>query len=67
MSNQTLSGPAAFPADLSALSMDQLLTQSNRCYSQLDCEHPDADTLMHYYALIEEIAAREAAPARPGH
>ncbi|WP_257790784.1 hypothetical protein [Arthrobacter crystallopoietes] len=26
-------------------------------------EHPDAEALMHYYALIEELAAREAAAA----
>jgi hypothetical protein len=64
MTNQTASsGRAAFPADLSVLSMDELLMHSNRCYSQLDCEHFEADVLMHYYAVIEELAAREATAA----
>jgi hypothetical protein len=64
VTSQTLtSGRAAFPTDLSVLSTDQLLRQSDRCYSQLDCDHPDAEALMHYYALIEELAAREATTA----
>ena len=65
MSNQPApSGPAAFPPDLSDLSVDQLLMDSNRCYRQLDGEPFDAAALMHYYAIIEELTSREEAASR---
>jgi hypothetical protein len=49
-----------FPADLSALSVDQLLMLSSRCYRQLDRKHPVRDAIVQYYAIAEELEIREA-------
>jgi hypothetical protein len=54
-------GPSNFPSDLSSLSTCQLLILSDECYRQLDGDHPDGGALVAYYALAEELAAREEA------
>ena len=60
------SGRSPFPADLSILPTDQLLNLSNRCFRDLDCEHPVQDALFQYYALAAELEVREAATKDTG-
>ena len=60
----TVIGPseqATFPSDLSALSIDELLMLSSRCYRQLDRKHPVRDAIVQYYAIAQELEIREFA------
>ncbi|MGM0930095.1 MAG: hypothetical protein ACQEXN_10335 [Actinomycetota bacterium] len=60
----TVIGPseqATFPSDLSALSIDQLLMLSSRCFRQLDRMHPVRDAIVQYYAVARELEIRETA------
>ena len=49
-----------FPSNLSALSIDELLLLSSRCFRQLDRTHPVRDAIVQYYAIAQELEIREA-------
>ncbi|TJY66394.1 hypothetical protein E4J89_16680 [Arthrobacter sp. CAU 1506] len=51
--------PATVPANLSELTVEELLELSSRSFRQLDRKHPVRDALVQYYAIARELEARE--------
>lgn len=52
-------GQATVPANLSQMTVDELLELSSRSYRQLDRKHPVRDALVQYYAIARELETRE--------
>jgi hypothetical protein len=59
------SGPEAavqetVPANLSDMTVEELLALSSQSFRQLDRKHPVRDALVQYYAIARELETREA-------
>ncbi|MFT4469401.1 hypothetical protein ACMX2H_05765 [Arthrobacter sulfonylureivorans] len=52
--------PATVPANLSEMTVEELLELSSQSYRQLDRKHPVRDALVQYYAIARELETREA-------